>query len=1219
MNIKQLFDPSKDIYRSIEKVIAYGVSQEERLKKEVSEYVVTDSIDDQFNKLLLKMQAAMDAGGENEVGVWVSGFYGSGKSSFTKYLGLAFDDRFHIDGAPFRQHLQDRLKRTTTRQLLSTVAKRFPAAVLLLDLASEQLAGATMEEVSTVLFYKVLQWAGYSRNLKVAALERRLRREGRYDEFLKLFEEATGGEPWSQYRDDDLVVDSLVPGIAHQLYPQLFKTETSFTTETSEVVVFENDRVKEMLAIAREASGKDYIIFIIDEVGQYVGSRQNLILNLDGLSKNLKALGGGKVWIIGTAQQTLTEDDPRAALNSPQLFKLKDRFPIQIDLEANDIKEICFTRLLGKSPQGADALGALFDQHGQALRHNTKLEDARAFGADFDRKTFVDLYPFLPAHFDILLHLLGALARSTGGVGLRSAIKVIQDILIESDGGRTAVADQAVGWLATTATLFDALEKDIQRAFPNLYKPVQEVCRNRFATSPLHHQVAKTVAVLQILGNLPVTRQNVAGLMHDGVTLGGRVEEVNRAIEELISDRFVPFGEQDGQLRFFSEKLNNVEQERSQIPLRAVELKRIANAALTEVYAPLPSTQLNGSLAVQTGLKAQGPGGLPTPLAGDRNTIQTLVELTAPNEYEATRTRLQNESRQPSSKFQIYLIGRTTPEIDELTADVYRCREIANKHRNDPDQEVKDYCNGQLDRAGRLEGDLQRLVRRSLLQGSFIFRGQVQAVESAAPELLDAARRHLGAVAEQVFERYAEAPVRVATDTAERFLRAGNLAAITSQIDPLGLVQVKAGKPSVKADHKALVSIRDTIERMGLIEGKSLSDRFADAPFGWSPDTLRYLVAALLVAGEVKLKVAGREVTVNGQQAVDALKTNNSFKNVGLSLREDKPSMDMLALAADRLTDLSGELVVPLEDDISKATIRLFPGLQRRYAPLAEKLKSLGLPGEDRLDSLGHELAEVLLTDASDAPQRLGKPESPLYANLKWAAELRHALEQGLEATLRDLRELRTLVDSLPKTGVPAALKADLAEPLAQLDAQLAQDDAYRNAADLSSRLTTLRARIREAALAQQAAQVECLKLVAADVQRVSEWAELTQQEQQELLADLDALALQATPDAAGLRTLVNQDAVIFSQAQDAKARIERLGRERVQARMKAEMDTKAAETKDGEKKEDTPKAPVKRHIKARGHITNLADLDTLIKELQRVRSELHFAHAFELDLKLED
>lgn len=74
MEIKQLFDPSKDIYRSIEKVITYGVSQEARLKAEIAEYVVTDSIDEQFNKLLLKMQAAMDAGGENEVG---SGFLAS--------------------------------------------------------------------------------------------------------------------------------------------------------------------------------------------------------------------------------------------------------------------------------------------------------------------------------------------------------------------------------------------------------------------------------------------------------------------------------------------------------------------------------------------------------------------------------------------------------------------------------------------------------------------------------------------------------------------------------------------------------------------------------------------------------------------------------------------------------------------------------------------------------------------------------------------------------------------------------------------------------------------------------------------------------------------------------------------------------------------------------------------------------------------------------------
>src|SRR3954449_6396994 len=129
MAIRALFDTSKDIQRNIEKVISYGASQESRLKAEISEYVVTESIEEQFRKLLDRMQLAMEAGGENEIGVWVSGFYGSGKSSFTKYLGLAFDNHVNIDGTPFLRHLQDRLHTPQTKALLNTVAQRFPAAV----------------------------------------------------------------------------------------------------------------------------------------------------------------------------------------------------------------------------------------------------------------------------------------------------------------------------------------------------------------------------------------------------------------------------------------------------------------------------------------------------------------------------------------------------------------------------------------------------------------------------------------------------------------------------------------------------------------------------------------------------------------------------------------------------------------------------------------------------------------------------------------------------------------------------------------------------------------------------------------------------------------------------------------------------------------------------------------------------------------------------------
>lgn len=784
MKIKELFDSSKSINRTIEKVIAYGTSQESRLKAEITEYIATDSIEESFEKLLTKMQLAMDAGGENEVGVWVSGFYGSGKSSFTKYFGLALDGATQIESVPFLKYLQDRLRKAQTKALFNTISKQYPAAVVMLDLASEMLAGATMEDVSTVLFYKVLQWAGYSRNLKVAAFERRLKKEGRFDELTKIVQKEYG-TTWRDIQNDPLVIDSLIPEIAHRLYPKLFKTTTAFSTETSEYIRFENERVKEMLDIVREASGKPNIIFIIDEVGQYVASRQNLILNLDGLAKNLKNIGGGKVWIIGTAQQTLTEDDPKATLNSPQLYKLKDRFPIQIDLESNDIKEICHRRLLTKSSKGETELGKRFDRVGPALRQHTKLHDAKSYDSDFDKTTFVNLYPFLPAHFDILLHLLGELAKSTGGIGLRSAIKVVQDILIEGPNERTPVAEQPVGWIATTVTLYDSLAKDIRGAFPSIHKAVSKVVL-AYRDSIIHQEVAKTVGILQIIKNMPVTIANIAALMHEGIDADSRKDNVEAAIADLIKDPHIPFGDQDGNLQFFSEKLNDIEKERAQIPLRAIESRRIANEALKDLFTPLPSVRLHGTLAVTTGLKS-ATGSSVSSLAGDRETIQTIVEAVGSNEYDAARLRLVDESRQRSSQSTIYLLARASTEIDDKVAEIYRCRKIDELHRGDPDKEVKDYCRGQSDRAERLKAELINLIRRSLLHGSFVFHGQVTAVDTIDADLLEANKKHLETAAKEVFDRYAEAPVRAETALAEKFLRVGNLRAINSQSIHLAL------------------------------------------------------------------------------------------------------------------------------------------------------------------------------------------------------------------------------------------------------------------------------------------------------------------------------------------------------------------------------------------------------------------------------------------------
>ena len=165
---------------------------------------------------------------------------------------------------------------------------------------------------------------------------------------------------------------------------------------------------------------------------------------------------------------------------------------------------------LTKSAAGEEELGNLFDSSGPSLRTATQLKDGGVYETELNKKTFVDLYPFLPAHFEILLQLLGRLARKTGGLGLRSAIKVLQDVLVEHgghDGGHDALADRPVGALAATRgnlLFYDSLRRDIQSSYGYIVDGVERVAQ-RFPSE--HHDVATSIAILQIL-ELPVTAHN---------------------------------------------------------------------------------------------------------------------------------------------------------------------------------------------------------------------------------------------------------------------------------------------------------------------------------------------------------------------------------------------------------------------------------------------------------------------------------------------------------------------------------------------------------------------------------------------------------------------------------------------------------------------------------------------------------------------------------------
>ncbi|HRG77796.1 MAG TPA: hypothetical protein PLX69_24760, partial [Leptospiraceae bacterium] len=431
MKIRDIFDESRKIDRRIEKVVTFANTENELLKREINEYIVTQNIEECLIKMLDILDSSGTGSKSGETCFWVSGFYGSGKSSLTKYLGFAFDKSILIDSQPFLKSFLNQIINTEVKARLNAVAQKNPMVVIMLDLATQQ-NNLNASGISDILYWHVMHWAGYSQDMKIAYLELMLEMDGFYEQFKeRITQLTTDGKSWKEIKDKPLIAKKFASSLAVEFYPNVWKSEKEFNDVKIEEFVSAADKVKQMLNLIKKKSGQENVLFILDEVGQYVAPNPHLILNLDGLAKNIKGISAGKAFIMATAQQTLTEDDPHIQVNTANLFKLKDRFPISIKLEADDIKEITYKRLLAKSSNGELELKRLYQAHGATMRHATQLINLKQFSREISEKEFCDLYPFLPQHFDILMKLIDKLAKTSGGRGLRSSLKVIQDTLIE--------------------------------------------------------------------------------------------------------------------------------------------------------------------------------------------------------------------------------------------------------------------------------------------------------------------------------------------------------------------------------------------------------------------------------------------------------------------------------------------------------------------------------------------------------------------------------------------------------------------------------------------------------------------------------------------------------------------------------------------------------------------------------------------------------------------
>ena len=1097
--IGELFD--QDINRRIEKVIQYQTTDNELLEQEVREYIATDAIKGNLERLLDEIDDGMTTASDRNVGIWVSGFYGSGKSSFTKYLGYALDSSFELGGKRFRDVLKPRIDDVPLQQRLETVAQRHNPAVILLDLSVDADAQNHTMPVSSIVYSNVLKWAGYSRDIKIADFEMMAERDGRFDELVSA---AQGhGREWSSVHNNPIVGGRIAAQIAVEMYPKLFANPTDFYNLKIDERLSQREQVDRILELIRKKSERENVLFIIDEAGQYVAQSDSLVLNLQGFAQNLQAAGKGRAWVVATAQQTLTDDV--GVLNSPKLFKLKDRFQITVELKADDIKEITHKRLLSKTPTASEQLGKLFDEQGPKLNVRTRLEEVKGYTSSVQRGEFVQLYPFLPQHFDLMMNIIARLAKSTGGTGLRSAIKVVQETLT-AGGSEQGVAARPIGRLVTVVDFYDVLQEDLSNS-PQVRHTVEAVNKtvSRYGEASEEVRVAKAVAVMQIMDDFPLSRHNLAALLVGRVDADDEQDAVNKAIDSLLDASDIPLEEVDHRLRFLSDKVADLQRKWKSFDPTSHERRQVLTDVITDEVLPArPKATIYQHKQVSAGRSltfldyTSGIDQSPDGITADLRIVPT-------SDYQAVRKAVLNESTTPSHDRLIVALASEPDGLRDDLRDAYASAKMIREMRamtRDGDEEQ--FYRSMTDRERNAKARIADALKVAFEDGTVIYGGQDLPVKTTAKSTRIALENATAAVGKEVYDKYQHAAGAVAASAAEKIAKSKDASTLSSQDDPLGLLGGSSGS-GFQAAHPAVVDIKDYINQNGTVDGKTILDDLSKPPYGWNKDVARYVLACMFTGGALSLRIGGQQVTSTTPAVIEAFKSNQAFAKVGIDAPPQELPPEVLRRAKDNLLVLTGVSVTPIPKNLEEAARQVLSESREKARELESDARTLGLGVADLAREVTAEIENVQAAGQQAVLSACGADPSAIAERLR-AVDLQHKLVTGpFREYLSRGRRLIEQFDGMPETGPFGVLKAgagDTVDELREILADQALDTRHARAQEV---VQELEAKVAATAEEEWRALKERTESAVHAVESSSDWSDLSDDQRAQAAEHLDA------------------------------------------------------------------------------------------------------------------
>lgn len=1035
--IKDLF--ASNISRPIEEVIKVDQTDEQILREELREYVVTDSIRSHMTDVLDRYWEAPKKPSDN-VAVWVSGFFGSGKSSFAKNLGMAIQNR-PIQGESAAALLGQRTGDAKVQVLLKNIAEKIPTEAVIFDVSTDRGIRVGNQSITEIMYRLFLQHLGYARDLDLAELEITLEKEDRLSAFEKKFAEVYEGRDWNAEKIKVAFAMQQASRVMHELDEATFPTVDSWRASAHRRAdMTPGDLAKRCLELMDRRRPGKALLFVIDEVGQFVARDVNKMLDLQGVVQNLGRVGRGRAWIVVTSQERLTElvgglDDKRV-----ELARLMDRFTLQVHLEPSDISEVTSRRVLAKNADAEKTLRELFTQHRGRLTDNTRLS-ATVKLPEVSAESFVEMYPLLPYQIDLIIDVVSGLRTQGGaskhvGGASRTIIKLAQQLLIHPG---VNLAASPIGTLARLDQVYDLVSGNIASEVRGKIADIGK----KLADVPLAQAVAKVICLLQYAQNVHRTAENIAAGLHPGVDADSRLVEVKAALVALEKALMVRQGE--GGYRIPTPAEDDWETQRTKLQPKPADVARLHAEVVTGLWSPQPSHTLQDVKPFTAGLLLNAKA----IVEGDISVHLTLAE--AGKDYKERVAELRKRSQTDTKD--VFWVAALDEAIDREGVEVFRSKEqLSRRERGAQTKEETALVAEERRRLRGHQDELKRLLKQALLSGAIFFRGNDRSPDSGQSDIAKVVGKVLAQALPEVFDRFPEAAARASKKDLEALITAENLRGLPSIFTELKLIKDQGGKAVFVSDAGPLAEVLKRIELRTsygeVASGKYLTEELAKEPFGWDFDVVRLLVISLLRAGKVEATSKGQLIdSAVSIDARNAFPNNTVFRQASFAPKVGLEYMHIVD-AADHFKEAFGQEISELEQGRVATTIR--EEVTRHDEDLGEvhlALAQRALPGAEVIRA-ALDLARAIRNGRED---QVIKTFNGAYKELKEAVKRCAELKQALNPTaLRDIDRARSALETLwPVLSTEPDLPSGLQANESELRDLLARETFYKKLAEI--------------------------------------------------------------------------------------------------------------------------------------------------------------------------